>query len=133
MNDFEKGWLVGIIDGEGSISMDRKGHWRQPRIKVASTDMEILDECIRITGSGACVMKKPRKSNHSISWCWSLSSTNKVIDVLNEIHLYLKCPKKKRRAKFILDNYKLYSRRNGYYTEEEKVLKRQFEEDFYKL
>lgn len=36
MNDIDIGWLAGMIDGEGSISMDRKTHWRSSRISVVS-------------------------------------------------------------------------------------------------
>jgi len=133
MNDIEIGWLAGIIDGEGSIVLDRKSKWRSPRIKVASTDIEILLECKRICAAGSITEKKSRNPKHSKSWVWACHSTLKTIEILKVISPYLKCPKKKRRAVFIIDNYNLVTPRNGYYTKSITIKKKAFEKEFYEL
>jgi len=39
LTDFELGWLIGIIEGEGTIFVERYGY---PRIKVSMTDKDTI-------------------------------------------------------------------------------------------
>lgn len=135
MNDVEKGWLAGIIDGEGTISLERKhkGEWRYPRISVSSTDIEILQHCVAITGIGTIRPKKETRKNCSPSWVWKADSKAGTFGILTLILPYLRCPRKLNRARLLFRDYERLTTANGYYTEEQKVAKRKFQEEFMKL
>jgi hypothetical protein len=52
---------------------------------------------------------------------------------MNKIEPYLVITKKKLRAKFIIENYKKITMRNGKYTDETRKIKEQFYIDFMAL
>lgn len=52
---------------------------------------------------------------------------------MSKIEPYLVLKKKKARAKFIIDNYKNVTIRNGRYNEAQKILKEKFYIDFMEL
>jgi hypothetical protein len=132
MNDIELGWFVGIIDGEGSIQLDKRNKYsRQPVLSVASTDIEILNECKRITGAGCIVQKPSKNTKHKLSYTWRMVGAKQILKLLTKMLPYLKCPKKARRAKFLIDNYTSVTSINGNYTDEMKIRKLKFEEDFF--
>lgn len=134
-NDIDKGWLAGIIDGEGSVVMERtsdtKQKWRHPRIYVASNDREILEKCRQIVGAGSISKKNNTESKQS--WSWTVGGGIQVLNILQEIEPYLTCPKKKRRASYLIEQYHKHTLRNGSYTEKERVAKKEFEENFFML
>lgn len=72
MNDIEKGWLAGIMDGEGTITLTKGGLYRHPMISVASCTPEILNEVKRLCNCGIITPKRNYKSNHSPSWVWKV-------------------------------------------------------------
>lgn len=43
MTELEKGYIAGIIDGEGSICLTKSGKWRHPTIQISSTTYEMLE------------------------------------------------------------------------------------------
>lgn len=136
MTDLEKGWFAGIIDGEGSIVLERRSgmiKWRHPAIIVTSTDHEILSKCKEIVNSGAISLKREVYSNAKTSWSWRMIGGKRVIEVLREIEPHLICPKKKKRAQYLISNYSNNTIAGGNYTDVEKETKRQFEENFYLL
>ena len=132
MNDIQIGWVAGIMDGEGTISMDRRGIWRYPRISITSTDIEILVR-IKETCGGFISPKKSTGLKHKNAWQWCISSSAMVIKMLTAIEPHLMCPKKKRRAAFILENWpKIYSR-NGHMVKKKQDVRTKVQEDFFKL
>lgn len=133
MNQIEIGWLAGIIDGEGSIVMDKRTMWRHPTISISSTDIEILLEVKRICGAGSILRHKKYQTHHKDSWIFRLYGAGKVLGVLALISPFLKCPQKKRRADFLLSEYPSVSSRNGFYTDEQKTRKKDFETRFFEL
>jgi hypothetical protein len=54
MTDFEAGWVVGIIEGEGSFSgsAGREGGKRYARVEVVSTDIDVVQRLLSWTGIG---------------------------------------------------------------------------------
>lgn len=143
MNDVDVGWLAGIIDGEGSISLERKnkGEWKYPRLSVSSTDIEILQHCVAITGIGTIRPtgigtirpKKEVRSNYKPSWVWKVDSKNDTLGILSVVLPYLKCPKKKNRSILLFQDYERLTFPGGNYTEEQKEEKRKFQATFLKL
>lgn len=133
MNQAERGWLAGIIDGEGSIVLDPQGReWRRPALSITSTDREILEEVERLIG-GTIIPIKAYKNRMKPAWIWRLQGAQKVLKSLRSVQELLKCPKKQKRAAFLLAKYDAVTKRNGQYSEEEKRQKRVFEEEFFIL
>lgn len=68
MTQLEIGYLAGIIDGEGTITLTKDKEFRFPTIAVASCTLGILEEIKRICDGGVITSKKTYKVNHSPSW-----------------------------------------------------------------
>lgn len=132
MTQLEIGYLAGIIDGEGTITLTKDKEFRFPTIAVASCTLGILEEIKRICDGGVITSKKTYKVNHSPSWAWKIERW-RAIAVLEEITPYLKEPKKKARAELILRDYTRLTPRNGKYTEHQRIEKHQFEDEFFAI
>ena len=134
MTDIEKGYIAGLIDGEGTISLlkDRAdAKFRYPCLEMSSTTFAMLKKLQQIADGGAISSHKTYKSTYKQSWHYKLRG-DKAIDLLNEVKDYLLEPKKKYRADLICSTYKQVTPRNGKYSEEMLQKKLQFEEDFFK-
>ena len=137
MQDIKLGWVVGIIDGEGSVTFDRHGKWRRPGLSVTSTDIDILNELKELLGGAIIKVKeRRRKKNGDLfksAWIWRLNGGRQVLNVLEQIVPFMKCPKKLLRAKYLLANYNQTTPRNGVYSSEAIVKKQLLEEGFWLL
>lgn len=137
MTDLELGWFVGIMDGEGCVTMIKtnysKPSWRHPKITISSTDLEILNRCKIITNFGYIVKKKESRIGAKPAWIWTVGGGTQVLYLLKLIQSHLICPNKKLRARYLIENYPRFCKRNGYYTEEEKLSKLEFEKIFFEL
>ena len=73
VSEVDIGWLAGIIDGEGSVSLAfgyvRNGRLNNmsPRIEIGNTDKELLEKFVRIVKSlgGGIYMTRKKESNQS--------------------------------------------------------------------
>jgi hypothetical protein len=131
MKEYDKGWLVGIIDGEGSIRLNprgSKGGWRRPNVSVVSTDQSIVERCREISGSGWICQHKKTNKKHKDQFEWILG-TPATVELLQEIGHLLVVGQKRDRALFIVHHH--FSKRN--YTKEEREQKAEFEKRFYEL
>ena len=100
---FERGWLTGLIDGEGFVNVryrkDRGTIF--PRIRIYCTSKPIIDEAARIMG----VNPFPRR-DHGIFKGWYVSASHqKALQVIRRIGPFLKDPSKKCRAEKILRSF----------------------------
>ena len=86
MKDIEKAYIAGIIDGEGSIMLQRfhSGEYPSPCISIASTTLELLNWIKDIIGKGTIINKKNYnlieiKENENVKniWCLSKMEYNK--------------------------------------------------------
>lgn len=70
MEDWEAAYLAGIIDGEGSITLTRnhKNEFRRPLITIASTDKELLNYLITLTGGTLIKKKSYKREKHKDSY-----------------------------------------------------------------
>lgn len=126
-------YIAGFVDADGSIGLDKmnKGKFRAPCVNVTNTDKGIL-EWIQGYFGGTLTPKKTYEDFHTPSYCLNLRYDN-AIGLLEWIIVYMKHPKKVKRAKHILDQYKSVTSRNGKYTVEELEEKKAFEEAFFVL
>lgn len=133
MTELEKGYVAGLIDGEGTISLQKvhsTDKFRAPCIEMTSTTLSILEKMKELAG-GSISKQKVYKENWKQSWHWQ-TRYNKAIDLLAEIKDYLLEPKKSYRANLIVNEYKNVTPRNGNYNEEKLAAKLDFEERFFK-
>ena len=133
MTDLEKGYIAGLIDGEGTISLLKERasqKFRYPIVEMTSTTLQMLEKFKECAKGGTIVKQKVYNTNHKQSWCYKLKG-DKAIELLTEIKEYLIEPKKKYRADLIVNEYKEVTPRNGKYNEEKLVKKLDFERKFF--
>ena len=136
MRAVDVGWLAGILDGEGTITLLARDppRFRQPTLSVTSTDREILLALqALIKGNISRHTRADKKAEWRQAWIWKLNGADNVLQVLACVLPHLRCPKKRRRSEYLLSRYKHVTRRNGHYTSEERELKQKFEEKFFLL
>lgn len=132
MTETEKAYIAGIIDGEGSIMLQKihKNEHPAPCISIASTTLELLEWIKKVVGKGTITKKK----NYNLEIhkdCYSyVLRRNDAISLLIDIEPYLVIDVKRKRAKLILKKYKSLTPRNGRYTEEMIVKKEEFYNEF---
>lgn len=113
MTELEKGYIAGIIDGEGSICLTKSGKWRHPTIQISSTTYEMLEYVQSIIG-GTISKKTENGVNCKQAYAYKIDY-QRAIQVLQEIVEYLHEPKKKARAMWIVQKYSEVTSRNGRY------------------
>lgn len=132
MTETEKAYIAGIIDGEGSIMLQKihKNEHPAPCISIASTTLELLEWIKKVVGKGTITKKK----NYNLEIhkdCYSyVLRRNDAISLLIDIQPYLVIDVKRKRAELILKKYKSLTPRNGRYTEEMLMKKDQFYNEF---
>lgn len=95
MTDLELGWLAGIIDGEGCISISFTGEQmnvrqgrRTPHYRLFLQILMCNEACIRkvheLTGVGTVAYRNNDRFNRHPSWCWRCGS-RQAASVLNLI------------------------------------------------
>ncbi|WP_017413373.1 LAGLIDADG family homing endonuclease [Clostridium tunisiense] len=132
MNEIQKAYVAGIIDGEGSIMLQsfHKNQLPSPCVSVASTSMELLIYLKQIISCGVIVKKKNYNlEKHHDSYTFYVRYNN-AINLLIEIEPYLIIESKRKRAKLIIEKYKTLTPRNGRYSEEQLLLKELFYKEF---
>lgn len=135
MKELEASYLAGIIDGEGTITLTRihKNEYRRPCITIASTDRELLEYVTTLTGGTVLNKKNYFPEKHRNSYTLTIKKKQRVFDILGYIVNYLRVEKKKKRAKWILENYERVTPRNGKYSPELLSKKLMFEESFFEF
>lgn len=132
MTETEKAYIAGIIDGEGSIMLQKihSNEFPSPCISIASTTLELLD-FIKVTiGKGYITKKKNYKESlHKDCYSYVLRR-NDAINLLIEIYPYLIINSKKQRANLIIEKYKSLTPRNGRYSKDLLLAKENFYNNF---
>ena len=135
IKEVEKSYIAGIIDGEGSIMLQRfhKGDLPAPCVSIASTTIELLEWVKEVSGVGT-IRKKKNYNEEKHKNCYSYEVRyDKAIELIKEVYPYLVIESKKKRAELILRRYKAVTPRNGRYSEEMLREKEEFYEEFMNL
>jgi len=132
MSEIEKAYIAGIIDGEGSIMLQRfhTNQYPAPCVSIASTTIELLTWLKDTIGYGVIIKKKnynPEK--HKLSYSFIIKQNN-AIKLLEDIYPYLIIESKRKRAEMIITQYKSLTPRNGRYSDEQLAKKEMFYEEF---
>ena len=132
MTQTEKAYIAGIIDGEGSVMLQRihKNENPAPFVSIASTTIELL-EWIKLTIGKGLISKKKNYNLDKHKDCYSyILKRNDAISLLIDIYPYLIIPAKKKRSELIISTYKFITPRNGYYTKEMLIAKENLYNEF---
>jgi hypothetical protein len=134
MTETQKAYIAGIIDGEGSILLQRfhKNEYPSPCVSIASTSIELLNWIKDVVGKGKIVSKKnynPEKHKDCYSY---VLKYNDAISLIEEVYPYLVIESKRKRANLIITRYKEVTPRNGRYSSEMLKAKERFYWDFIK-
>jgi hypothetical protein len=76
MTDFDRGWVIGIFDGEGNVtytSNDVRRYRGTIRVSIINTDMEMLERVRRVVGTGNISPMKRQMSHHLPCWYWHVA------------------------------------------------------------
>lgn len=125
-------YLAGLFDGEGTVTLTRNklnSQFRFPVLSMSSTSLNLLEIC-KTTFGGHISTHKVYKEHHKQSWTWKVTS-NAAIEAASKLVPYIQEPSKKQRLTLILTEYKECTIRNGKYSEAQKLLKLQFESNFF--
>ncbi|MCX5702536.1 MAG: hypothetical protein NTW64_06165 [Candidatus Omnitrophica bacterium] len=116
LDEVEKAYLAGIIDGEGTVTLMKhhKNETPTPYVSVANNNLGLL-QWIKNRIGGTICSKKKRLPHHNDSYAWSVRQ-DRAIRLLNEIKSYLII--KRPQADLITEQYKLVTHRAGKYTVE---------------
>lgn len=132
MLETEKAYIAGIIDGEGSIMLQKfhSNEFPAPCVSIASTSLELLEWIKETIQKGAIISKKNYNPEvHKDCYSYVLRR-NDAIYLIKEIYPYLIIESKRKRAKLILENYKALTPRNGRYSLEMLEAKKKFYNEF---
>ncbi|WP_346884969.1 hypothetical protein [Clostridium sp. UBA4395] len=132
MTEIKKAYIAGIIDGEGSIMLQRfhTNQYPAPCVSIASTTIELLTWLKDTIGYGVIIKKKNYKpEKHKLSYSFVIKQNN-AIKLLEDIYPYLIIESKRKRAEMIITQYKALTPRNGRYTDEQLAKKEMFYEEF---
>ena len=130
-SELEWACTAGLIDGDGCISMQGGNSigLRKPIVVVDNTDMEILDELLRLHG-GSLVTKKRYAANHRQAFSWRLYGSQHIRVFLALLYPYMRNAMKRERARMLIEEWPNVSIRNGRYTAEKRLVRNEFENRF---
>lgn len=101
MNDSERSWVAGYLEGEGWFHLVKRNHprfglYQYPRAACASTDLDVLQRLQRLSGVGRIVGPIVRNPNHSPVWQWTVSKSREAVELMEQVYPHLG---ERRRAK----------------------------------
>src|SRR5688572_33215365 len=87
----EAGYLAGLIDGEGTVTLSRKhaGDMRQLVVSISNTEQSILQFALLTIGAGKLTQKCTSKANHSTSYAYAVWN-RQALALLTQIEPYMK-------------------------------------------
>ena len=111
----ESGYIAGLIDGEGTVTLSRKhaGDLRHVVVSISNTEHELLDHVLALVGCGKITNKKTAKPHHALSMTYAVWN-RQALNLLAQVEPYLQSYKR-LRAQLILQSI-LLTPRNGKYT-----------------
>ena len=133
LSDREAGYIAGIVDGEGTITLTRthRGENRRPVVSVSSTEEPLLSYVRRVIGAGRITRKKRERDHHSPSFAYTIYS-RQALALLEQIAALLRTYKA-ARARLLLDEYLSVTPRHGRYDTNRRATKEAFERRFFAL
>jgi len=103
LTNYEKGYLEGLIDGEGCISLTQRNSGYsvvRPEVVISNTNLKLINKVKKITGGNISTMyhKNPKHKT-----CYSLKFTSKIMkEILPQLRLVIKEHKRKTILKILV-------------------------------
>ena len=83
MTDTQRGWLAGVLEGEGYFHSAKQGDRSYPRIAVTMCDLDVLVRLQEVTGVGTIDgPHKTRSDKHTPTYQWRVQRKNDAIAVM---------------------------------------------------
>jgi len=123
-------YIAGLIDGEGTITLTREhaGENRRLVVSISNTELAILSFVRSAVGAGVITSKRTYSNKHTPSYAYKITN-RQALTLLSHIAEYLKSYKRSR-AKLALKQYTAVTPRNGRYTPEQSLTRREFDKRF---
>jgi hypothetical protein len=133
LSSIEAGYLAGLIDGEGTITLSRRHRddQRQLVVTISNNEKAILYHVLMTVGAGRITGKRNYNEAHAPSFTYVIGN-RQALDLLGQIAAYLKSYKAKR-ANLALSRYISLTPRNGKYTPALWTARETFVQEFLKL
>lgn len=124
-------YITGLIDGDGSICLSKlnRNKSRCPNLCLENTD-EQLTLILKNTLGGWDTIVHPKNPKHKIRFRWSLG-VHRTISTLEKIKDLFLEPVKNKRANLIVNRYRSIAPLKGPYSEELRIQRTLFEEEFF--
>jgi len=91
LTEAQKGYLAGILDGEGCLSIRSQKGQRSfyATLQVSNTDIKMLVYLFDITGLGRLHYSKQYQANRKDSYKWFVTVSKDIYDILDAVYPYL--------------------------------------------
>lgn len=129
----DAGYLAGLLDGEGTITLSRRNRnkYRTLVVTVSNTELSILQYVQVTTGVGKITNKRIVKSTHTPSFTYQVAN-RQALDILGQIAEHLRSHKAVR-AQLVPKDYLSLTPRNGRYSTEQLAKRELFIERFFEI
>lgn len=124
------GYIAGLIDGEGTITLTRvhRNENRRLVVSISNNDLSLLRFVLEIVGAGRITTKRTYNPRHAPSFTYQISS-RQALQLLRQMAPLLRSYKA-ARAKLALAEYVRLTPRNGKYAPELRARRAEFESKF---
>jgi hypothetical protein len=110
MSVVDKSWISGILEGEGEINIELQSRFdcengRElciPYIKIANTDLDILNAVLTITGFGRIKPKSRTSHRHRLGYVWYVTSLKPVLQLCESVVDYMRSSRKKEIVQLVI-------------------------------
>ena len=110
------GYIGGLIDGEGTITLSRlhANERRRLVVSIANTEIQLLRFVLDEVGAGKITRKRTESDRHTPSFCYCVSS-RQALELLRQVVSWLRSYKR-LRAELAIEKYAALTPRNGKYS-----------------
>ncbi len=94
ISDFDLGWLIGILDGEGSFSILKNKQYLKPTIQLSNTNFSIISKFTNILnqlGAKWAMSFRPETTKNNASKNITVAALESLRTVLETIIPYMEC------------------------------------------
>lgn len=129
--EYIKGYLAGIIDGEGSISLykvsypTKRGFIWRPSVQITNTDLELIEAVKDMCDGGHIVPQEDKRGNRKTQYHYHMASSVQR-KVISQLLLIIK----KRHKELLLEALSILRRRGYHPTYDEECRLEQIYQEF---
>ena len=105
LTDFDLGFIIGLIEGEGTLTISVARGYGRPLIQIANTDLELINKTSTLLGTGFTIRdaRKGRKTAYYLK----TSSIHKIMQILTKLRPYFVSERKRKLCDLLLEYCKL--------------------------